>query len=93
MIQNENRFINPARSHVSKMILMSFCLLMSLCFYGQQNNSNGCKINLPSIEFRSNNAVILSPAKIILDYVAQKLKENPGCSIIMIAYADASKRG
>jgi len=80
--------------NLKKIILIGFGLLLSLSFYGQQNNGNGCKIgDLPSIGFRSKSSALLSTTEVMLNTIVAQLKENPGCSIIITAYPDASKHG
>src|ERR1022692_1992576 len=79
---------------LSRVLMLFFCIMISLTFYGQNNNSNVCTItDFPSVQFRSNSSKLLSSAETILTTVGNKLKNNPACKAKVIGYGDASKRG
>ncbi|MCW3109801.1 MAG: OmpA/MotB domain protein [Segetibacter sp.] len=73
---------------------MSFCLIHFNHLYGQNGGGNKCNLKeLPSIKFRSNNANLIAVERVKIDAVADSLKANPFCSIVVTAHPPASKAG
>ena len=71
-------------------LAMVFCAFSAMVF-AQAGKS--CNSPLPTVIFASNKATLTETAKKILAKVADELRNNPNCSIIIIANTVASKSG
>ena len=82
-----NTKITRQKKIVYTAFLFTFFFFTSLFTWGQCGSGD-----FPSISFRSNSDTILPSAKIILKSVADRLKANPLCNIVVIAYPQYSKK-
>ncbi len=57
---------------------------------GKRINGN-CPTDYPSVSFKGNGMGLSGDAKALLATVASKMKDNPGCNIIIVGYPAASK--
>lgn len=64
---------------------------LSFAGFSQAGNSRLNLEELPSVNFQSNNSRLLSSAKLILDAVAQKIKQNPDWKVVVIGHGVSSK--
>jgi hypothetical protein len=53
--------------------------------------SGNCPCDYPSLSFSGNTAGLSANAKTMLGSIAEKMKANPGCSITLTGYPEASK--
>ncbi|RYY98824.1 MAG: hypothetical protein EOO11_06865 [Chitinophagaceae bacterium] len=64
------------------------------CADSSNMNQTACMRNLgtlPAISFSGNNATLTSTAKSMLASVAARIKNNPGCKVVVVGYCQSTK--
>jgi outer membrane protein OmpA-like peptidoglycan-associated protein len=59
--------------------------------YGKGGGGNCAITNLPSVSFKSNSTVLSKDAQAALATIADQLRNNPGCKIVVAGYGEPSK--
>jgi outer membrane protein OmpA-like peptidoglycan-associated protein len=70
------------------------CPCPDSCGTGIGKGANACATNLgalPSVKFNGNNPTLTSDARSMLASVAARLRNNPGCKVVVIGYCQSTK--